>query len=240
MCGADVIYETSFGNKVLSTRICCVEVANVGMITEIEGAADESFAHMRSADVNLEISWLGEPLIAAKIGAGYPLSFLQRLPRMLTVDMVLQLSLARALEVAERTISVFFFDMGLKLGLCGKTEVDRCFLWAKGSWNCALRAEELGSSMYTLFVLPQTYCSIKSSITGLACDGIDVGTGIRCKLEVFGADMPLQGLMLSEGLVARWVRCAPESIMPFVCFLVPLQAGRRKKTLVATLPIAVV
>jgi hypothetical protein len=44
--------------------------------------------------MDLEISRFGELFVAAKIGAQYLLSFFQRLSRMLTVDMILQLSLA--------------------------------------------------------------------------------------------------------------------------------------------------
>jgi hypothetical protein len=155
------------------------------MITEVEGTADESFPHVGSADMDLEIPGLGESLGATKIRAGYLLSLLQGLPRMLTVNMVLQLSLTGALEVAKWTIGMLFFDVRLELRFCSKAEMNGRPIWAEGSRDCALRAEELGSSMNTLFVLSEAYCTIKSSIAGLTCDRINVGTGIRSELEVF-------------------------------------------------------
>jgi hypothetical protein len=91
-----------------------------------------------------------------------------------------------------------------------------------------------------LFVLAETNRSIKSSIAGFTCDWIDVGAGIWGELEMFGADMALESLMLSEGLVARWVRYATESLMTFMCLFMSLKASRCEETLIAALPIAVI
>jgi hypothetical protein len=57
---------------------------------------------------------------------------------------------------------------------------------------------------------------------------------------VVGADVALESLMLPEGLAARWVSSAPESLVALVCLLVSLKTGRREETFVALLPIAMI
>jgi hypothetical protein len=94
MGSAEMVYKTGFRDKVLSTSICGIEVSNIRLITDVKRTTDESFALMSCTDMDLEISRFGELFVAAKIGAQYLLSFFQRLSRMLTVDMILQLSLA--------------------------------------------------------------------------------------------------------------------------------------------------
>ena len=59
------------------------------MGAEIKGTTDISLSHVGGAYMNLEISWLGELLIAANMCARYFLSLLQGLPRMLAVDVIL-------------------------------------------------------------------------------------------------------------------------------------------------------
>ena len=88
-----------------------------------------------------------------------------------------------------------------------------------------MRAEELGSCVDTLFVLAETNCSIKSSIAGFTCDRVDIGARIWGELEMFGADMALECLMLPECLVAWWVSYATESLMAFMCLLVSLKTS---------------
>ena len=126
MSSANVVYEIELGDKVLSTSICRVEVFNIRIITDVKGATDVSFSHVSGTDVDLEVSWFGKLLIAAKIGARYLLSLLQGLSRMLTVNVVLQLSLTGALQIAERTIGMLLFHVRLKLGICSETEINRC------------------------------------------------------------------------------------------------------------------
>ena len=126
MSSANVVYEIEFGDKVLSTSICRVEVFNIRIITDVKGATDVSFSHVSGTNVDLEVSWFGKLLVAAKIGARYLLSLLQGLSRMLTVNVVLQLSLTGALQIAKWTIGVLLFHMRLELGICSKAEMDRC------------------------------------------------------------------------------------------------------------------
>jgi hypothetical protein len=225
MSSADVVYKVEFGDKVFSTSICRIEIFNIRIITNVKGATDVSFSHVSGTNVDLEVPWFGKFLVAAKIGARYLLSLLQRLSRMLTVNVVLQLSLTGALQIAERTIGMLLFHVRLKLGICSETEIDRCPVWAKGSRNYTLRAEELGSSVDTLFVLAETNRSIKSSIAGCACDRVDIGARIWRELKMFGADMALECLMLPEGLIAWWVSYATESLMTFMCLLVSLKTS---------------
>jgi hypothetical protein len=72
-----MVYQTSFGEKVLPTSICCVKVADIRIVTEVEGTADETFSHVGGADMDLEIPGFGELLVTTKVFAGYLLSFLQ-------------------------------------------------------------------------------------------------------------------------------------------------------------------
>jgi hypothetical protein len=79
---------------------------------------------------------------------------------------------------------MLFPDVRLELGICCETKMDGCPIRAEGAWDCALRTEELGSSVDTFFVLAKTYCSIESSIARLGRDRIDVCARIWSKLEV--------------------------------------------------------
>jgi hypothetical protein len=49
-----------------------------------------------------------------------------------------------------------------------------------------------------------------------ACGGIHRCAGEWRKPEMVSAYMPLQRLMLAEGLITRWIFCASE---PFVAFM---------------------
>jgi hypothetical protein len=153
----DMVYKTGFRHEVISTSIFCVKASNIRIIAQVEGTTYVSFSHVSGADMNLEISGLGEFFVATKVLARYLLPFLQRLPRMLTINVVLKLSLTRALQVAEQTIGMLFSDVGLELRVCGETEMDWRSIWSKRSWNYTLGAEELCSSVDTLFVLAETY-----------------------------------------------------------------------------------
>jgi hypothetical protein len=77
MCIADMVYQTGFGDKVLPASICCVKVADIRIVTKVEGTADETFSHVGGANMDLEISGLGELLVTTKVCAGYLLAFLQ-------------------------------------------------------------------------------------------------------------------------------------------------------------------
>jgi hypothetical protein len=126
MSSADVVYEVEFGDKKISATIGRIEMFNIWIITDVKSATDVSFSQVSGTDVDLEVSWLGELFVAAKIGTRNLLSLLQGLPGMLAVNMALQLSLAGASQVAEWTIGMLLLHVRLKLSICSKTKTDGC------------------------------------------------------------------------------------------------------------------
>ncbi len=56
MSGADMVYETGFGNEILPAGICGIEITNIRMGPEVKGTTDVSLSHVGGADMDLEVS----------------------------------------------------------------------------------------------------------------------------------------------------------------------------------------
>ena len=109
---------------------------------------------MCATNVCIEIGCLGETFATANVCAANLLSFFQSGSRVLGINVNLELPFVRAFLVTKNTdiICVLFADMGLKLGVCGKTRVHGSTIWVESEWDYAIGAEELRSSMCSFFV----------------------------------------------------------------------------------------
>lgn len=127
--------------------------------------------------------------------------------------------------------------MALELGVGCEAEMDGTSV-RMDPGECAIGTEESGEPMHAVFMLAETGCTVESSITCFRSNGVDVRTRVRSELEVIGADVALEGVMFSECLVARWIDCASESIVAFMCFYVAPKSCCSQETLRTPLPIA--
>lgn len=74
--------------------------------------------------MDITVVLLGKSFVASFVGAMDLFALLKSTPRMLSLDMLVKFSLARAFPIAEWAIGVFFLDMVLKFGVGRKAKMN--------------------------------------------------------------------------------------------------------------------
>jgi hypothetical protein len=103
----------------------------------------------------------------------------------------------------------------MQLGVGCEAEVDGTSVGVDTKKR-AVGTEESWEAVYAVFMLAETSCAVKSSVAWFGGYGVDICTRVRSKFEVVGTDVSLECLMLAKSLVARWIGCAFESVLPFM------------------------
>lgn len=118
---ADVVLQADFGAELVAAALVVGPLLEPGA-RELDLAADEAEALVRGADVDVEVGLFGEFLVAARVGAGHRLAVLDRLARVVDLNVRFQLPERAGFVVAEQAVLVLLPHVRLQLRIGGEAD----------------------------------------------------------------------------------------------------------------------
>lgn len=218
---ADVVLEVGLCDEASAAALVVGPGLQVRGACDVDLAADEAESFVRGADVDGEIVFLCELLVAALPRAGDRLAGVDGDARVAHLDVPLQLPLPGALVLAEDAVEVFLTNVCLEQR--DGREADLCLAVAAA----AFFAPELRFAVVALGVVPESPLGVEAG----AAAGCRARVCVRA--QVFRPDVSLEGVVLAEALGARREVAAPEALLACVDVLVTAQSRRRQEGLAA-------
>jgi hypothetical protein len=199
--------------------------------TNINGAADKADTLMDAAYMGIQVRLFGKSLRAVGPGTDNVFARSQALFVMYSFDMLIKILPSIASGPAKHAIYMGLLQVRLEKGKCRKA----WSFWGTIAFQVlrALVTPEAELPMITVLMTFQRASTIKASATWIGRRILFMVAEECGDMKVVRADVSLQGLVLSEALIARRIVPTTEPLLALVYQLMTAQACGGKETLPA-------